>query len=559
MGPPRMGSLWSKRMQRLFLISLLITFLHPELSFAASTHIGFGNYGETDFSALDKLRKACTPDDISIYRAQVNCLSFLPGLPDQSLVEGACRALVLLKMRDYAISVIKDEIETILPEYRNKNPIKCRDFSPHDPPPHKEIRDDAKTVTNTISAALIYRLYSSDEEYVRRLKMNFPHLFNPKDRTSDLLDFVKEKLGHAFIDKIFNKSSGRNNIFAHELSMTAFKAKLDTDADFNTELKKKVDDTKKDYALSLIEQGNDLCFLSLSQLHHSYPSMFDQFLIDLPDNERACFDLTLCNEQFYYDPLIYDSDCDGLVDSEDPSPKDPFDPKQKVSVTESIYGSPFIGTVVDYTLEKHNNVITLSQSLSFSFNDKLNESEKNDALASFHKCTDELVTDLQNAFRDFKTTRKEFQGTDLVVNISTELSSNPKTNNFMIHKCFCSTCTVRYGSDLVDGVQVDLYIPKDMCKESLSPEMLKAAENRWSNQPDSKNLLISTSCTTFKHEVLHKLGEQDEYLRSYYPFNLIGEDDSIMKNSATGRIYPRHIGHILSPKACHAQKGNRGH
>ncbi len=71
-------------------------------------------------------------------------------------------------------------------------------------------------------------------------------------------------------------------------------------------------------------------------------------------------------------------------------------------------------------------------------------------------------------------------------------------------------------------------------------------------QADSGNLMENTDCNVLRHEVGHMLGLPDEYQADYYPFNALGENNSVMNGPQPGtpRLYPRHFWSMLHPNSC---------
>lgn len=543
----------------LFLFNFNISKAHEGISppieasnSSGTSHSGFGNFATTDFEASEKLRKSCLPDDIALYASQINCQPAPRDLPVKFFLQGGSKALTLMKMRAYAFSVLEDEIKTILPK-NNGNYIKCNNSFNYEPPPHKLVRDNAKSSMNAMSAALLYEMHSGEKNYARRLKINYPYLFNPDDQTESLLDFVKKELGNAY--------DAKGSMRSHNLTMRAWQAKMDVDLKFKSTFDQKLIQIKNRYARSLIKKGNNLCFATLENIQNSFPGIFDQFLIDLPDNERVYSEYALCNEKFYYDSSKYDTDCDGYSDINDPSPSDPFQPKNSHNQSEAIYRDPPFGVGVDYNIAKKDNIINLSTSFDFSA-EGLSEEEKVIALYNIIQCRDNLKEKLISTFNQFKIDKPEFSTSQLEVKLEIREDTLLTISEFEIHKCWCSTCRVRYKK----GVLFDSYIPKGTCREDFSEEMVSALSDKelnpngasWFSQEDAANLTLASSsnCKTIEHEFMHKLGLPDEYLASYYPFNLIGEHDSIMRSG--DNIKDRHIAAILSPKECSMSEGNRG-
>lgn len=66
---------------------------------------------------------------------------------------------------------------------------------------------------------------------------------------------------------------------------------------------------------------------------------------------------------------------------------------------------------------------------------------------------------------------------------------------------------------------------------------------------DSANIDVNAPGGVLAHEFGHALGLDDEYSADYYPFNLLGEHDSVMNNAQhpRARLFPRHFRQILEP------------
>jgi hypothetical protein len=77
----------------------------------------------------------------------------------------------------------------------------------------------------------------------------------------------------------------------------------------------------------------------------------------------------------------------------------------------------------------------------------------------------------------------------------------------------------------------------------------KSACDGSDNQADSGNWPLDSSEGTTRHEVGHLFGLNDEYENDYYPFNNLGEHDSIMNDSSnsSSRLYARHFASIMAP------------
>jgi len=75
----------------------------------------------------------------------------------------------------------------------------------------KKVRDNSKQNENAMSAALTSKIYVESEQYMRRLKDNYP-----VDQTSSLFNFARGELGSAY--------DSRSSTTSHELTMMAWRA-----------------------------------------------------------------------------------------------------------------------------------------------------------------------------------------------------------------------------------------------------------------------------------------------------------------------------------------------
>ncbi|MCP4915167.1 MAG: hypothetical protein GY909_18755 [Oligoflexia bacterium] len=423
-------------------------------------------------------------------------------------------------------------------------------------PPHQQVREGAKSLNNSVSAALLYDMFNHNEAYKNRLKNNYPHLFSPSSQYRDLLSVVREELGDSYKDG--------GSMFDHRDTMGAMNLAVLNSGEFQGKLEAKLQSIKQKYADGLRKKAKKVCSSSLARLYADFPMAIDQYLIDLPEAGRKIASLSMCSNKKFYDPRKYDSDCDGVKDYRDDAPRDPFSPRTDHNVTSSTYNNPPFGSNTNYSVKLEGETLKLKTPLKIKVNSSIDDASKTRALGNLRRCAGQLVTEMRRSFDQYKDTIPEMRSRNLEVEI--EFEEVDDNSSFTIHKCWCSTCNQRY----VDAAGNEKRIPRHICFDDLTDEMKAGLANRelnptdqtglWRNgQADAANLNheASGNCTTLGHEFLHKMGLPDEYLaENYYPFNLLDDDHSSFMSSGT-TMKRRHIAGILSPKKCEDSVGNR--
>ncbi len=96
---------------------------------------------------------------------------------------------------------------------------------------------------------------------------------------------------------------------------------------------------------------------------------------------------------------------------------------------------------------------------------------------------------------------------------------------------------------------------KEFCHGEIEQQFTQNPESF--NRADSSNYSLNDSFSTMRHEVFHQMGLADEYYSDERPYSLLGEHDSIMRNSHSldARLYPRHASQILDVLRCPAVSG----
>lgn len=538
------------------------------------SHSGMGNFGATDYEAMQKLKVQCLPEDMAIYRQAVcKQISQKEEKEVSSLIESSASVFFNAGLRNYAANILSSEIKN-MPGNSDFRPTYCiNSGAPIKPSPHLDIRNQARIDLNAVSAAFIMdKRGSSSDNYEERLKRNYSYLFTPTEQWSDLFEIIED--GNDEVEGLGDQwDQSSFSTLAHRDAMSAFKARFSTDEDFKKMVQTKIKEIQENHEKWLASKLDSVCNSTPEDIRATFPGIFDQYLVDLNDDDRAVANYYLCKEPFYYDPENFDSDCDGENDADDPAPGDPFIPEsERSSDSEVLRDPPFSSSTTDTEVklrENDPNIIDVSTEISFGFDDNITIEEKVLYFKFILNCTAELKQSLEEKAKQWSKGRAAFANKTINFDFKITQAGSFEADDFTVHRCWCSICRVR--TDI--GAIYDSYIPKDKCRADFTEEEVKAMgdstlnpwrsippENNWFNNADAGNLIVSErdpeySCRTIKHELMHKLGLPDEYSADWYPFNLIGERDSLL--STGDKIYDRHIGSILSPKECTMKDGNR--
>jgi hypothetical protein len=537
------------------------------------SHSGFGNFGIDDYEASEKLKKSCTDADM---RENAAGVCQLPADKNEArlLAKQISAPIVLPKLQKYAAAVLHSELNLSDPDNKLPRPSCANEPVPA---PQVQLRINAMRPKNLYSATILNALYQdmrpASGPYLDRLKMNYPLLFDPRDRSERLLNLIKKEVGSVYKDQGTDK-------FAHKTNMTALMAKLDVSADLQRKLDQEIMLMKGKYAHHLRESLKGVCSLGSRVIAQKHPGIFQQAILDMSPEERKMANLFLCSQDYYYDESKHDSDCDGVPDKSDPDPRNAFVPRAKHDVEGSANDDPPFGGDYKYKLEQKDSRIIVKRKISLNFGN-LSEDKRKMYIDAMDKCMAPMKEKFKATFAKLAEKNPAYRGKSAELDVEIAASDNG-VGDFNVHKCWCSTCYVktrealfkidswtlksRIAQDLrwvgIDSsILSDAYIPKDTCAEDLTPAMKAAMVNKklnpnqqaWFQQQDAVNLVYSTapSCQTLQHEVMHKLGLGDEYLAEYYPFNRVGPHDSLL--SGGYEVYERHVSAILSPKKCEAQ------
>ncbi len=440
-------------------------------------------------------------------------------------------------------------------------------------PSREDIRSNAMTLQNAISAAMLAKRCARSsnvgaQAYFDRLKLNYPYLFksSPQNQGYDSLLDALTREGLTVPTEDMNEGDVR----LHSNALKTIMATLDRNPTMKQTMQDKLAAVLQDYGQNLkrdINPASKICSITPKDLMSRYPQIVNQALIDLPLDQRKTVSSSLCKIKAFYDPDKYDTDCDGLVDSRDGSPQDPFRPNTDTHLNFTSSENPPFGSSIDYRLIKENNRISILLDVNLNPDAGLPPEKK---AAFFSKMRSCLGTDLVNEFKTnfevLKQAKPQAFSSQDVLNVEFNIQENSSSDAVAIHNCFCSTCKLTYNYNGQEKT-----VPRHYCLneiknaiipsgESLSQDEMNTIKsaflaqsrnglspgNVWWEQEDALNLTPNTDCGTMKHETIHRLGLPDEYVSGYYPFSRIGVSNSIMNNQNKS-VLPRHLARILSP------------
>ena len=340
--------------------------------------------------------------------------------------------------------------------------------------------------------------------------------------------------------------------------------------DLKNQVEAKLETLLSDYAVELKKDfvpSNLLCLLKPEDIYKKYPAIVNQAMIDLPANACETIGRSLCQSKEYYDPSTYDSDCDGVPDSNDEKPLDTFVPKSEFNVYKRDAENPPFGTWGLYDLKKVDNKIVLGLKVNVKVENDVDGALKETFMNDFNKClNDRLQNDFVQNFEVLKQDKKSYFTPENSLEVKFDVTQNSDSSGYVIHKCWCSTCTFSYTFE-GQTKKVPRFMCLDDLKNGTKPASLNISDAEmaamtaayttataggakvWWHQEDAGNLTIKTVCDTIRHETVHRFGLPDEYTGSYYPFNRVGRRDSLMHLHINGKFLPRHLSRILAPVA----------
>jgi len=127
---------------------------------------------------------------------------------------------------------------------------------------------------------------------------------------------------------------------------------------------------------------------------------------------------------------------------------------------------------------------------------------------------------------------------NFIIGMSSSNVERADALNIHYHQCWCSTCN--------SSRPAPNNVPPS--KETCASTTPGAPTFGRMLQADSSNFHASVDRQTVFHEIAHGLGLPDEYQNSYYPFNPLGQENSLMSSGDV--MYRRHFQRIFNPNTC---------
>jgi hypothetical protein len=259
------------------------------------------------------------------------------------------------------------------------------------------------------------------------------------------------------------------------------------------------------YGKRLDETANKICGKQTQDLMKEYPQVLRQYLLDLPEEERQRARKYLCQNNLEREIQSgVANTCIGVTGD--------IDSPEGVRVKRDAPTFPY-SSKVDYSVKRNKDgtfEVLTRVNFQFVFDPTLGTSKKLQR-AKFDKVVKKWKKKM-NAF--YNTSKVSDQG----VKIKYEVDEGTDDPLIKVSECFNS------GLDEPES------------------HYCGAMVENWEN---AANFTTGMDDNTLYHEMGHNLGLDDEYNRDYYPFNTLGEDDSVMNTGS--KLYERHIGRILQP------------
>lgn len=518
-----------------------------------------GSIDKDAYEAERKLRPQCAQGPNYQKLAELYCKTYPEAHKtslDKNLLGHIANALTHDYFKNYTSDVLLSELE--LSSTMAAKAPQCLELPNPRVKPHIRSRNSAQSKINLVSAGILSEIYDgyilgvgSHEPYLKRLRESFPMLFHSPEKKDELIETIEQALGDDF--KVSNKD-GRS----HSSIKQAYESLYDKSKSFRKKIDRKVDEMSRSYAQFLSDELKQLCNGDPIDIQKTHPGIFKQAILDMDQTQREVANHYLCSKSQYYNPEEHDSDCDGLVDSEDPTPNDPFSPKNDFSHSGADMTDPPFASRYDYEVNynKKNKNIQLETTLKLDISKLPSGKKTNEFIQKINTCKNELEKSISQQFDSLKKNSNTF---DQKANLKTAINIDYGDFFFpdmKLHKCFCSDCKNAVVDPDNPGLVFTNYIDHTTCWDDLTANQKRAvqkkfqdAKDRWRDRDNAANLTQNTSCKTIKHELLHRFGLPDEYIDDFsYPFNKVG--CNIMGIGFTEEIESRQIEAILRPREC---------
>lgn len=567
------------------------------LEIVGSRHSGYGEYSDVDdYEGVNILKRNCTALLPEILKSEEDCrpsfFSFFRKKRDpvNKLVATIEDDYTQTLLSNYAGIILSSEVQNAcgvqVPPIScpakvfedniiNTQLMKTSVAKAQELPSHEDIRRNALVLQNAISAALLSKRCSISEPlpavriYQNRLKLQYPYLFETRMFHNRGYSEIIELLQLEGISVPADETILSPDLRLHANSMRTIMAAIDRNPELKEKLQKKLGDLLQDYGQKIkkdIDPASAICSMSSKDLFIRYPQVVNQAFIDLAPEQRNIMSASLCKIKEFYNPHDYDTDCDGIVDSDDSSPENSFVPINEFKIATTTMENPPFSTGAYYSIKKESGKISISIDVDIASDSTVTPEQKSGFLSKYSTCVKtDLVNEFQKNFEIIKQEKSHFFNSTDEIDIKFNIQERSSPYAIALHKCYCSTCNLKYN---FEGQQKS--VPENYCLENIKNGILPEGESItqqemdaikaaylaqtqnntvggvWFVQENSSNLTISADCGTLKHETIHRFGLPDEYVSSYYPFDRVGSSNSIMNNEEKN-VLPRHLARILSP------------
>lgn len=523
---------------------------------------GFGDISPEPNNAQKFLRNQCHDETAENWRGtcsfdNIMALDREARYSVLGMIDGTVKSYLEEYFKDFLateLTNLGDEIPSSLSECID-TPNRRKDL-------HAQELQSSHEKENILSALVLNQIYSFDlerrdisfEPYMERLSASFPMLYFSKSGLNEMIfghrgvglrNVLREELGEDFVVK---RKDGRE----HYRIMGLINENLQNNPEFKKKIDAAYDSLKRDYSEELKRRMEKICQNGMTpfQMRYFYRGVFDQAILDMTEEERATANFFLCRKAWYYQNNRTDSDCDGIDDSSDPDPIDPFNPLILANYSGDESHNPPYRSSYNYQVFKLDGELKLRTNLSVNF-ENLSDQEKTEFQSQLNQCEGELSQHLSEVFNSMKGEFDYYKDLDLKLELNFSFKENEE-GDFNIQKCWCTDCY-----EVPDPDNPPNFIDRGICREDLSEAQKESVVaklgslSRWRNRADASHMLPGTDCTTMKHEILHRFGLPDEYTDTrIYPYNQV--DCNIMGDRTYDPRYqilkPRQLQEILNPR-----------
>ena len=389
--------------------------------------------------------------------------------------------------------------------------------------------DDQLNLIEQKSKILAPMRYSDAVETRKRLHEAYPFLFEPmidpklkSDLMNEIYSLYSSKIEYQrTISKPARRGDkGIRDDVVLEITKTLtdnYAIQQSSDPSAANPFSKALDAVLVHYSNQLISQSQSYCAQDLETLINDYPTVVRQMILDNPQN-KGIYKRVLCSshnftKNFKRNPRF---ECKGVKTRYDK------DGTITTNVDRNLFDWPYY-TKTQYGISKQlDGSYVVNLPLKFAAG---HGTKTEDITALVDGWIEQATQQYQKTYESVKQSDDpiiKFQISVEVVNLSL---LQPSNDIIKVHQCF--------SSDLKGK------------KRTLCAENNQAAGG---NRQDDHNWVPSTTSVVVEHELGHILGLDDEYVEDNYHFNLIGEENSLMRHTqGTTQLKRRHFLEILTP------------